>query len=468
MPHLVLAPLQHEVGHNLGLGHSNEDGQPYADWTGYMASGLPDHDKPKKCFNAANHAQLEWFQDRIRTWKKEEGSRLVKLAGFVHYAQTTVGEPVILQFGRFYGQYNLAVKHNEGTEEYANEFVLVEQVDGATELRTHLAVGQSVRISGTSIFICGTVDSQPQSLLVGIGSVPLAESGNLCGLPVENIASQPTDPPTRQPTDPPTRRPTEKPTLQPTKKPTEKPTPQPTDEPTDKPTKAPTPEPTGNPTKAPTTIKPTPALGGESDTTSTSAPTTSIQGEESGYEGGSGSSLAAKPPPSVSSTEAPTQPRSASDPSVSSTEVPTGPRSASGVMVETAAPTLGLDQDEEGTDLVSVSQEPSTKPSQEPTAEQSSEPSSEPSSKPSHTPSEKPSETPSDTPSDPVPTLPPTKTVIETNAPVVGVEVNPDGTTASASVKAEDDDDDSRKASNKFLQAWEKLAVGSTWFEYFR
>ena len=220
-----------------------------------MASGLPDEDKPRKCFNAANHAQLGWFTDRTRTWKASEGSRLVKVAAFVHYSRTTAAEPVILQFGNYYGQYNLAVKHNEGTEEYKDEFVLVEQVKGATELRVHLQAGESVRISGTTVINCGSVESPPQSLLIGIGSLPLSQSDSLCNLPIENLV--------------PSHRPTEKPTEAPTRQPTPRPSRQPTDEPTDGPTLVPTFEPTADPTqvptKAPSTVKPTSELGDESD-----------------------------------------------------------------------------------------------------------------------------------------------------------------------------------------------------------
>jgi hypothetical protein len=41
----------HEIGHTIGLNHANENGEPYADLTGYMAAGYKDFKWPRKCFN---------------------------------------------------------------------------------------------------------------------------------------------------------------------------------------------------------------------------------------------------------------------------------------------------------------------------------------------------------------------------------------------------------------------------------
>jgi hypothetical protein len=41
----------HEIGHTMGLTHANENGEPYADSSGYMAAGYKDTDWPRKCFN---------------------------------------------------------------------------------------------------------------------------------------------------------------------------------------------------------------------------------------------------------------------------------------------------------------------------------------------------------------------------------------------------------------------------------
>jgi hypothetical protein len=41
----------HEIGHTMGLNHANENGQPYADSTGYMGGANITTDWPRKCFN---------------------------------------------------------------------------------------------------------------------------------------------------------------------------------------------------------------------------------------------------------------------------------------------------------------------------------------------------------------------------------------------------------------------------------
>jgi hypothetical protein len=50
----------HEIGHTMGLTHANENGQPYADSTGYMAAGYKDTDWPRKCFNG-HKVRIEHF-----------------------------------------------------------------------------------------------------------------------------------------------------------------------------------------------------------------------------------------------------------------------------------------------------------------------------------------------------------------------------------------------------------------------
>ena len=48
------------------------------------------------------------------------------------------------------------------------------------------------------------------------------------------------------------------------------------------------------------------------------------------------------------------------------------------------------------------------------------------------------------------------------------MEIGPDGSTTSAEAAAEGEEEGDKTATNGFLAAWEKLAMGTTWFEYFR
>jgi len=51
----------HEIGHNLGFGHSNKNGVGYADRTGMMGYSYKQDDGPKMCFNAPKNFQTGWY-----------------------------------------------------------------------------------------------------------------------------------------------------------------------------------------------------------------------------------------------------------------------------------------------------------------------------------------------------------------------------------------------------------------------
>lgn len=76
----------HEIGHNLGLRHSNEGTQSYEDKTGLMGSSYMSTTAPKMCFNTAKHHQLGWFSDKGNVVKPlEQNFYQGKLIGFVDY-----------------------------------------------------------------------------------------------------------------------------------------------------------------------------------------------------------------------------------------------------------------------------------------------------------------------------------------------------------------------------------------------
>jgi len=50
-----LSLTMHEIGHNLGLSHSNEGGNTYGDTSGYMGKSKKGSSGPKRCFNAAKN-----------------------------------------------------------------------------------------------------------------------------------------------------------------------------------------------------------------------------------------------------------------------------------------------------------------------------------------------------------------------------------------------------------------------------
>lgn len=53
----IISVTMHELGHNLGLNHANENGD-YLDYTSYMSAGHYEEGYPRKCFNGQNHHHL--------------------------------------------------------------------------------------------------------------------------------------------------------------------------------------------------------------------------------------------------------------------------------------------------------------------------------------------------------------------------------------------------------------------------
>ena len=353
---------------------------------------------------------MGWYSNRERRWTTAEGPKLIKLAAFVDYLSTSDAEPVVLSFGgrnQFHAQYNLATKHNEGTEEYRNELVVIEQVPGSTELRAHLKPSQSISVGGVTLTVCGVTQASPvSSLLVGIGNVPLSQAGTICQLTLDIVpeTSSPTDKPSPQPSMPPvtTSEPTLTPTypkfdetITPTQTPTKPPfvkTYSPTREPTDPPVVK-TSTPSQAPTEQPSTALPTSA---PSPRPSTTEPTSGTVGPSSNLE------------------------EDEWTPEVSGDADDDG-----GGATETAPPsTLFLPpSDDKGV--------PGTGP----------------------------------------PTIAPSNNEVQTDKPTdtdtVAVEIEGDGTTKEEEAAATEKEP-KQGAESQFLEAWEKLALGTTWFEYFR
>ena len=53
----------HDIGHNLGLRHSGENGGEYADSSRMMGHSYNLDDAPVMCFNTAKNWQLGWYED---------------------------------------------------------------------------------------------------------------------------------------------------------------------------------------------------------------------------------------------------------------------------------------------------------------------------------------------------------------------------------------------------------------------
>ena len=77
--------LMHDVGHNLGLGHSNEGAEEYGDESCIMGSGFSEEDGALICNNGAKSWQLGWYAPRNHIYNVADGIWNGRLIGAVNY-----------------------------------------------------------------------------------------------------------------------------------------------------------------------------------------------------------------------------------------------------------------------------------------------------------------------------------------------------------------------------------------------
>jgi hypothetical protein len=200
--------LIHEVGHGLGLGHANENGQDYTDFTSYMSAGHQRTNWPAKAFNANNFWVLGWYNDRSVSIDPVTPT-LVKIAAFVDYDKTSAGEYVVAEIvvgdSNLYMQYNRAKGFNRDTEEQQDMLTIVATMDevGSTNLVTGLDMADPtywVPSSNLLIEVCrvnvGNGADVADSMIVSVGNGPsLCGQVNTAAPPMESKESAPTPAP---------------------------------------------------------------------------------------------------------------------------------------------------------------------------------------------------------------------------------------------------------------------------------
>lgn len=145
-----LSGTMHELGHTIGLLHSNAPGELYADRSGYMGSGYANPVWPRKCFNGYESSYLGWYSNRELSLNPlNDKGRLIKLATFVNYDKTASDEYVVVNVAdTLYLQYNLAQDFNVDTEQKQNQITVTSKPSSeGTNSLAGLSVGHDYSIS---------------------------------------------------------------------------------------------------------------------------------------------------------------------------------------------------------------------------------------------------------------------------------------------------------------------------------
>ena len=128
----------HEVGHNLGLAHSGQEGYEYGDRTGVMGYGRYLDDE-RFCYNPQKNYQLGWYMDKAETINPLDGSREFILNGISDYNNNSQDALVVLRLdqtskeGDYYIGFNRAQGIHSDTPEDQNMVTIVRKEHGPLE-----------------------------------------------------------------------------------------------------------------------------------------------------------------------------------------------------------------------------------------------------------------------------------------------------------------------------------------------
>jgi len=256
----------HEVGHNVGLAHSGQNGDEYGDQTGAMAYGFSQDDGPLVCFNSAKTYQLGWYTDYVTSidpLNLDGGVQSYTMNGVVDYGNGGLVSIRLEDDGDqnggkdYYIGYNRATSFNAGTGESPDEVHIVEKTNDSNDREGY---GQSWLLATLTADQLYTLDIDGTDVTIEVDSIGDADAvititGGAAPTPppVPNPTTAPIPDPTTAPVPNPTTAPIPDPTTAPVPAPTSAPIPDPTTAPVPAPTTAPIPDPTTAPVPAPTT-----------------------------------------------------------------------------------------------------------------------------------------------------------------------------------------------------------------------
>jgi len=152
----------HEVGHNLGLGHSGAEYDDYGDKTCFMGAQVPWDDKgAKMCFNAGKLWSLGWYSKHHGSFKPDKYGVKANLIG-IGEAQTRGGavvkEKVIVKLSssinknasHLYLRYNNGKGPNQGVVGDKNKVVITQQYSRSSDSHIKAALGPGETYYGTN------------------------------------------------------------------------------------------------------------------------------------------------------------------------------------------------------------------------------------------------------------------------------------------------------------------------------
>jgi hypothetical protein len=255
----------HEAGHNLGFGHSDENGVIREDKSGSMGRSIIRVGGPQQCFNGQKYFMGGWLWDRFREadMRTDPTPWLGRLVAFTDHqnsqlqpADTTLLRVVIPDGMDLFVLYNKAKSFNNGVREKANQVTIVQtsvESSVVSEMLAGLNVGESFSIQGLTVTVCTAVEDKMTDIDYVVVNVYKTSQSSTC----DEYAPIPTKAPSPKPSPAPTKIPV---APIPTKAPSPKPSPAPTKIPVAPiPTKAPSPKPSPAPTNVPVAGIGTPA-----------------------------------------------------------------------------------------------------------------------------------------------------------------------------------------------------------------
>ena len=194
----------HEVGHNLGLAHSNEGGT-YKDQSGMMGYSYSQVNGPKMCFNGPKSWQLGWYASSQHVFNQADGGWSGRLIGQVDYDNPSLPTDVVLLklntgiSTDYYVWFNrkTGTGTNSGTKEGGNQ-VMISRAGGEgqsyaeSELLAKMSAGGSYTLEnfdGSGLDLALTVNSIDATADPGYADVTIfagctsdldCDDGNAC------------------------------------------------------------------------------------------------------------------------------------------------------------------------------------------------------------------------------------------------------------------------------------------------